>query len=179
VKLAIVFLCAISIARQTAAGQATNPKSESAEFLRQVAGVYKSQFQNAFVNGEKYQSEDILEVVPVDDHAAYVRMDLQFANGHSGSVHGIAIYGKNSLIYDNGKAGAEHCIVEYAWSSDKVVTSADYEKTPGCASYHGARGSLNQATFPVKKKQTIRYMQRLKNSREFNEAMKEYRGTKR
>jgi hypothetical protein len=124
-------LCAISIGRQTGAGQASNPKSESAEFLAQVAGVYKSQFQNAFVNGEKYRSEDILEVVPIDDHAAYVRMDLQFANGHSGSVYGIAIYGKNSLIYDNDKAGDEHCIVEYAWSSDKVVTRADYQKTPG------------------------------------------------
>ena len=172
-------LCAISIGRQTGAGQASNPKSESAEFLAQVAGVYKSQFQNAVVNGEKYQSEDILEVVPIDDHAAYVRMDLQFANGHSGTVHGIATYGKNSLIYDNGKAGDEHCVVEYAWSSDKVVTKADYEKTPGCTYYHGARGSLDQATFLVKKKQTIRYMQRLKNSREFNEAMDEYRRTKR
>jgi hypothetical protein len=64
-----------------AAGKQTpKVKSESSVFLGKVAGVYKEQFQNAFVNGEKYPSEDVLEVVPVDDHAAYVRMDLEFAN---------------------------------------------------------------------------------------------------
>jgi hypothetical protein len=113
--------------------------------------------------------------VPVDDHAAYVRMDLEFFNGHSGRIYGIATYGKNSLMYDNGKKGDDRCVVEYVWSSDKVVTRADYDKTPGCRAYHGARGSLDRAEFFVKKKQTIRYMERLKNSREFKEAMKNYR----
>jgi alkyl hydroperoxide reductase subunit AhpC len=55
------------------------------------------------------------------------------------------------------------------------VTSADYDKTPGCRAYHGARGSLDRAEFLVKKKQTIRHMETLKNSREFKEAMKKYR----
>jgi hypothetical protein len=144
-------------------------------FLARVAGVYKAQFQNGNIDGDKYQSEDILEVVPVDDQAAYVRMDLEFFNGHSGRIYGIAIYGKNSVIYDPGEAGDERCIVEYIWSAEKVVTKADYEKTPGCIKYHGARGSLDSAEFLVKKKQRIRYMQRLKDSREFKDAMERYR----
>jgi hypothetical protein len=58
------------------------------------------------------------------------------------------------------------------------VTSADYDKTPGCRAYHGARGSLDRAEFLVKKKQTIRYMERLKNSREFKEAIERYRNAR-
>jgi hypothetical protein len=153
----------------------TAAASEPAAFLARVAGVYKSQFQNGNIDGDKYQSEDVLEVVPVDDHSAYVRMDLEFYNGHSGMIYGIATYGNNSLIYDNHKPGDERCIVEYIWTSDKVVTKADYEKTPGCTTYHGARGSLDNAQFLLKKKQTIRYMQRLKDSRQFKEAIEAYR----
>jgi hypothetical protein len=165
----------ITIATMTASAS----PSEPAEFLARVAGVYKSQFQNGNIDGDKYQSEDVLEVVPVDEHSAYVRMDLEFFNGHSGMIYGIATYGNNSLIYDNHKPGDERCIVEYIWTSDKVVTKADYEKTPGCTTYHGARGSLDHAEFLLKKKQTIRYMQRLKDSRQFKEAMDEYQKQKR
>jgi hypothetical protein len=156
------------------AAQTPKSSSESAVFLGRIAGVYKEQFQNAFVTGEKYPSEDVLEVVPVSNDAAYVRMDLEFSNGHSGQIYGIATYGRNTLIYDNGKAGDEHCVVEYVWSSDMVVTKADYEKTPGCSFYHGAHGSLEGAKFSVKKRRDIGYMQRLKNSKEFKEAIEEY-----
>ena len=148
--------------------------TEAVAFLKRVAGVYKVQFQNRNVAGQKYRAENILEVVPVDDHAAYVRMDLEFFNGHSGQIYGVAIYGKNSLIYDNAEKAADRCVVEYVWSSDKVVTKADYDKTPGCRAYHGARGSLDRLEFPVKRKQTIRYMQRLKDSSQFKDAMEEY-----
>jgi hypothetical protein len=154
---------------------APRAQSESAAFLGKVAGVYKEQFENSLVNGEKYRSEDILEVVPVDDHAAYVRMDLEFSNGHSGKIYGIATYRKNSLVYDNGKSGDQRCVVEYVWSADAVVTHADYEQTPGCSYYHGARGSLEGAKFRTKKRRDIGYLERLKNSREFKEAMDAYR----
>ncbi|HEX4998221.1 MAG TPA: hypothetical protein VFY29_08350 [Terriglobia bacterium] len=156
---------------------AQKAQPESAGFLARVAGVYKEPFENGLVDGTTYQSEDILEVVPIDDHAAYVRMDLEFFNGHSGRIYGVAIYGHNSLVYDNGRPGAEHCVVEYVWSADKVSSRADYEKTPGCSLYHGARGSLDGAEFAVRKKQEIRYMQRLKDSVEYKEAIDAYRKT--
>ena len=171
-------VCLILLGGEASGGQTPKRRSESAEFLAQIAGVYKMQFTNGDVNGDTYQSEDILEVVAVDDHAAYVRMDLEFFNGHSGRIYGIATYGKNSLIYDNSEKGDERCVVEYIWSSDKIVTKADYDKTPGCRSYHGARGGLDGITFLVKKKQTIRYMQRLKDSLQFKEAMEKYRNTR-
>jgi hypothetical protein len=157
----------------------TKVPSESAAFLARAAGVYKRQFQNGFVNGENYASEDVLEVVPIDDHAAYVRMDLEFFNGHSGRIFGVAAYGKNSLLYDNRQPGDDHCAVEYVWTDTEVITHADYEKTPGCLSYHGARGTLDGAKFSVKKRQDIRYMQRLKNSVEFKKALEDYQKSSR
>jgi hypothetical protein len=177
-SIAVMVIFALPLSGTAAGRQTSKPASESAAFLMQVAGVYKTQFKNGDVNGDKYPSEDVLEVVPIDDHAAYVRMDLEFFNGHSGRIFGIATYGRNSLIYDNGEQGDERCVVEYVWSSDKVMTRADYDKTPGCREYHGARGSLDRAEFLVKKKQTIRYMDRLKNSREFKEAMSKYRNAR-
>ena len=174
-SITIALICAVLAGAVPFVAQTPASRSDSAAFLSRVAGVYKAQFQNGNIDGDKYQSEDILEVVPIDDHAAYVRMTLEFFNGHSGGIYGIAIYRKDSLMYDNGKDGDQRCIIEYIWSSEKVVTKADYDKTPGCSFYHGARGSLDSAEFLVKRKQTIRYMQRLKDSREFGEAMNEYR----
>jgi len=174
-SITIALVCAVLVSAVPFVAQTAAPGSESAAFLSSVGGVYKAQFQNGNIDGDKYLSEDILEVVPIDDHAAYVRMTLEFFNGHSGGIYGIAIYGKDSLMYDNGKDGDQRCSVEYIWSSEKVVTKADYDKTPGCSFYHGARGSLDSAEFLVKRKQTIRYMQRLKDSREFKEAMNAYR----
>jgi hypothetical protein len=94
--LRVFCLATVLTAFSSFAIPAQTPKSssESAVFLGRVAGVYKEQFQNAFVNGEKYPSEDVLEVVPVDSDAAYVRMDLEFSNGHSGRIYGIATYAR-------------------------------------------------------------------------------------
>src|SRR5690349_20069955 len=129
------------------------PGSDATVFLGHVAGVYKVQFQKGDIDGDKYQSEDILEVVPIDSNLAYARMDVEFLNGHSGRIYGIATDGKNSVVYDNRKNGDDRCVVEYVWSSDKIITRADYQKTPGCRAYHGARGSLDGIEFVVKKKQ--------------------------
>ena len=169
---------ALLIAVHAEGAQPAPTGSQAGVFLSRVAGVYKERFRNGFVNGESYESEDILEVVPVSNDAAYVRMDLEFFNGHSGEIFGVATYGNDSLVYDNGAPGERRCVVEYAWTGDKVVTRADYERTPGCLSYHGARGSLDGAKFSVSGKRAIRYMERLRNSREFASAMEEYRKRK-
>ena len=82
--------------------------------------------------------------------------------------------GHDSLVYDNGEPGADHCIVTITWSRETVSTAADYDKTPGCRNYHGARGTLNKVEFKVAKRRDIRYLQRLRESREFKAAMDEY-----
>jgi len=171
--------CAFSASMEAADSSAKDQDevSRSQQFLEQVAGVYKDQFENGDVSGDKFQSENILEVVPVDNHAAYVRMHLEFFNGHVAAIYGIARYSDhNSLIYDNEEPGENHCVVEYVWTRTDVTVRADYEKTPGCSNYHGARGTLNAAHFKITKRRAIRYLQRLKASSEYKSSLTAYLG---
>lgn len=156
---------------QNRASSTSTKSNGSSEFLKSVAGVYKNRFE-ARRGDSKLQAEHILEVVPVDDRSAYVRLEIQ--DFWVGRIWGIATYDKNSLIYDNHQIGDERCVIQYLWSASEVTTMVDYERTPGCRAYHGATGGFVGETFDKKERQDIRYMQRLKDSKEFKEAMAEY-----
>jgi hypothetical protein len=157
--------------------EATPATTEGAAtpFLEQAAGVYKRRFQDALVSGQKYDAEDILEIVPVSDHTAYVRMHLDFYNGHTGDIWGVATYaGDDTLIYDNGESGELRCVLTLAWTQEVVMIRADYGRTPGCRSYHGVRGDFNGVEFARSQRRTIRYLKRLKESTQFKSALDEY-----
>jgi hypothetical protein len=55
-----------------------------------LAGRYYRQFPDALVGGEKYTGEDVVEIVPVAAGAAYVRLHLDYYNGHTCALSGIA-----------------------------------------------------------------------------------------
>ena len=172
-KTCIYFVFGCLFFSSTFATDVVNTSSE--KFLKRVAGVYKDHFQNGDVDGDKFNSENILEVVPVDKNAAYVRMHLEFYNGAMEDFYGIAAFdGYSSLIYDNGEDGKDHCVVEFTWSKDFVTTTFDISKTPGCTYYTIPRGSIDGARFEMKRKKVIRYIQRIKNSKEFKKAMELY-----
>lgn len=151
--------------------ESKNTKSESEMFLDKVSGVYKKKFKNGLVDGSSYESEDILEVVPVDAKSAYVRMKLEFFNGHQGDIYGVAQYVKDSLLLDVSTTPESRCVVELIWSQDKVLSKANYEKTPGCNEFHGARGSLDEVDFALSARRNIKYLKRLKNSPQFKDAV--------
>jgi len=166
---------------ESAPVRAQAPSAGSAtSFLNTIAGVYRYRFKNSFVRPEDgtYESEDILEVVPVDERAAYVRMTLEFFNGHSGGIHGVAVLEGRMLVYDDGRAEPDRCIVRFVWDDKDVVTKADYDVTPGCTYYHGARGSLDGARFARASRRQIRYLDRLKASKEFRDATQKYRSSR-
>lgn len=155
----ILSVCAIAGA---SGAQVTPP----AAFLARAAGVYK----------EQSPSENLLEVVSVDDGHAYIRLQLKFHNGPMGSIYGIATYsGHDSLVYDNGKMGNERCLLEITWSKLYVTSFPSHRKTVGCPEFDGPPGSPDRIRFRVARKLDITYMPRLKDSREFRSAMDEYR----
>lgn len=138
--------------------------------LADWAGVYKHQFKNGDVEGHSYQSEDILELVPVDDTHAYVRIALEFFNGHSCSFAEVMTLEDARLIWRGKK--------EYDFDPCTLGVSADQSKiriediSRTCLSYYcGARGMLDGASWPLSAKRPIRYMDRLKGSREFKDAI--------
>jgi hypothetical protein len=166
--------------RAVPAWSQTAPAGNASSFLNTIAGVYRFRFKNSFVRPEdgNYESEDVLEVVPLSERAAYVRMTLEFFNGHSGGIYGVATLQGHTLLYDDGRAGPDRCVVRFVWEDKDVVTRADYELTPGCTSYHGARGTLDGARFPRSSRRAIRYLDRLKASREYREATGKYRSVR-
>jgi hypothetical protein len=152
-----------------AAGAATDP-------VTTLAGRYSRGFDNAMVSGERYRSEDIVEIVPVDRRHAYLRMELQFFNGHSCSLVGIAQRQGDALVYagppDDAFVHGKPCRLTVR-RTGKALTWDDAGGT--CRAHCGARGSLGDGDLPWASKRPIRYLARLKGSREYREAVAAWR----
>jgi hypothetical protein len=143
------------------------------KLIGDIEGVYKHRFQNGLVTGEKYQSEDVVEIVRYDDTRIYVRAELQFFNGHECSISGIARYDGGRFAYDEPPSdpGAQACHFQIGVDG-KAIRFGDADGV--CrASHCGARGGLDGYTIARDSKRRIRYMDRLKNSNEYRQAVSE------
>jgi hypothetical protein len=141
-----------------------------------LAGRYGAHFQNGLVDGTRYWSDDVVEIVPVSATAAYVRAELQFYNGHSCSIAGVATAQGDALVYRAPAAAlpgsADRCILTVSRKgTDLLLDDGD----GGCKDFCGARGSLSHDTLPWKSKRPITYMTRLKTSSPYRDALTEWR----
>ena len=148
---------------------ADRPRADPAQSL---AGRYYSQFADGLVTGERYTGENIVEIVPVAPHAAYVRLHLDYYNGHTCGIYGVAISKGDSLTYRDPKQESTGCILTVR-RLGKSLSIDDGARS--CSSYCGARGSLSRVTLPYASKRPIRYLARLKQSRQYGDALKEWR----
>jgi hypothetical protein len=140
-----------------------------------IAGVYKHQFKNGLVSGEKYVSEDILEIVKVSPTAAYVRTHLEFFNGHECNILGVAKAEGDALVY-RGETNSQgnQCVLSVKVSSGKITL---HDKDGACAvGTCGARGMYGGKSFALGKKRAIRYLDKLKKSDEYLDALDESEG---
>ena len=144
-----------------------------------MSGVYKTRFQNGLIDGEKYASEDILEIVPYRDNAAYFRVHLEFYNGHECNISGIAEVAIDRLVY-RGPTDPENgqCRLTLRPSSNGIHL---YEAENGACRNGtcGARGGYGfkangSADFTLSSRRRIRYLSRLLASSEYAQAVKEY-----
>jgi hypothetical protein len=140
-----------------------------------LAGVYKKTFQNGNIDGGKYQSEDILEIVKVSPTAAYVRTHLEFFNGHICDIWGIANVEGEALVY-HGQTNSQgkQCLLSVKVQAGKVMLD---DKDGACAiGTCGNRGMYNGTAFELKKRRAIRYMSVLVNSDQYKDAIDENDG---
>jgi hypothetical protein len=140
-----------------------------------IAGVYKKQFKNGLVSGEKYESEDILEIVKVSPTSAYIRAHLEFFNAHQCNINGVAKADGNVLVY-RGETNSQgkQCLLSVKVAGGKIALD---DKDGACAiGTCGARGMYNGTAFELKKKRAIRYMDRLKKSDEYLDSIDESEG---
>jgi len=162
----------------TSPAQADPAPKGVAPDLVQAAGVYKHRFENGDVTGDKYPSEDILELVQLSPKTAYFRIHSEFFNGHECNISGIADLMPDALTYF-GPANADNqgnpCTLKFRATATGLTLEdvADACRVGNC----GARGGFGDGTdvdFPYARRRVIRYMARLKASREFADAMKEH-----
>jgi hypothetical protein len=147
--------------------------------VQSLAGRYAKHFQNGFVDGSKYWSDNVVEIVPVDATHAYFRADLDFFNGHSCGISGIAkavgktlVYAEKAPSYDGGPV----CKLTIS-AKGKSLLLDDGEGT--CKSYCGARGTLSRYDFiPLSSKRPISYMAKLKGSDEYKGAIEGWKSGK-
>ena len=140
-----------------------------------IAGVYKDRFRNGLVSGEKFESEDILEIVKVSPTSVYVRAHYEFFNGHQCNINGVAKADGDALVYrgDKDSKGAQ-CVLSVKVSGGKI-TLDDKDGVCGRETC-GARGMYNGKSFALSKKRAIRYMDKLKKSDEYLDALDEAEG---
>jgi hypothetical protein len=135
-----------------------------------LAGVYKFSFHNQLASGEKYDSEDIMEIVPLDSGRAYLRLSLQFANGHTCAFWGVTHAEGGRMVYRSHDP-ERVCELAVRPKEDSLLLE---DKDDRCREYYcGMRGVFSLIQFKTASRRDIRYLARLKASREFKEALDE------
>jgi hypothetical protein len=144
-----------------------------------LAGRYSRHFQNGLVDGSKFWSDDVIEIVPVDAGHAYFRADLNFYNGHTCGITGIARAVGNTLVYAEKQPqydGADKCRLTIS-AKGKALLLDDGDNS--CKTYCGARGSLADFdSVPLSSKRAITYMARLKGSTQYKSAIDDWKSGK-
>jgi len=140
-----------------------------------LAGVYKKTFQNGNIDGGKYQSEDILEIVKISPTTAYVRTHLEFFNGHVCNIWGVAKVEGDGLVYHREtNSQGKPCLLSMKVQAGKVTLD---DKDGACAiGTCGNRGMYNGTAFELKKRRVISYMDVLVNSDQYKDAVDEHDG---
>ncbi|HBF49104.1 MAG TPA: hypothetical protein DDX04_00495 [Massilia sp.] len=176
-KLGLV--CAALLALPAASSFAADDLAGSIE------GVYKRRFMNTINAGadrpaERYLAEDVVEIVRQDADHLYLRAYLEFANGHTCSVWGIAGREGEDFVYrqQSMPAGGEApCSLKVSVQPGKIVLDdRDAAGLATCRAKCGARGTLSGYTIERKARRPIRYMNRLQESRQYREAVSEFQG---
>jgi hypothetical protein len=146
----------------------------AAEAIKRYEGVYKTRFSNSTVQGEKFESEDILEIASYAEDKVYFRLHLEFYNAHLCGLYGIATYEHGAFVFRDPSEDLESaCVLTIRLGQDNVALE---DADGGCRSYYcGARGAFSGESFPSKSRRPIGYMKRLKASHEYSEAVDNFK----
>lgn len=146
-----------------------------------VAGVYKKRFMNGDVSGDQYISENVLEIVKYDEKNAYIRSRLEFYNGHTCAIWGVARLDGRELLYSEWHdrdpwakdKGPAVCTLRIGIFGDRLIFSDD---NGTCYHFHcGMREGFGESYFERSGRRKIRYMQRLLSSKEYSEAVEQFK----
>ena len=144
--------------------------------LDQAAGVYKHRFANADVQGDKYTSEDVFELVKLSPKTAYFRIHSEFFNGHICDVWGVADLMPDALTYFGPlNFDKQPCVLKFTADAKGLHVNdvGDACRAENCGE-RGGFGSGEEVSFPFAARRAIRYMPRLVASSEYKSAVTEH-----
>jgi hypothetical protein len=166
---------AIRVAALAALFGVTLAAATQASLVDRLAGRYNHHFTNGTVFGESYPSDDVLEIVRLDRRRAYFRARVNFFNGHSCAIRGVAHLEGNALVYrgtDAPFSAGSRCVMRFR----PVGGGLDLDDGGGsCQQTCGARGTYmgNGPEFAMSSRRPIAYLARLRASREYRDAIAE------
>ena len=152
--------------------RSVGPSAARPDTADALAGRYGSHFKNGDVQGDTYWSDDVVEIVRVSGNAAYVRLELDFYNGHMCSVGGIGRVEGGRIVYDDHAVESPSeppCVLSVSRRGGDLLID---DGGGSCKTYCGERGSLSDQTLPFSSRRPISYMKRLKASLEYADALK-------
>lgn len=137
--------------------------------IDKIAGLYVTHFRNSDVSGEKFWSDNELELVKVTPATAFFSTHLEFFNGHECELSGIAEVSGQSLIYRDPD---QQCELRIDVGGGKLAfDDKDYHcREQSC----GMRGGYSGVTFALKARRPVGDIAKLKASDDYVEALKEF-----
>lgn len=150
--------------------------SSAAKLISEMRGVYKHRFIDSDTSGNKWEAENIVEIVPFDDVHVYFRAYLETVNGHNCHVYGIAAFEDGRFVYRDtqfNEIWKQRCTLNISLTNTKLQLSdaagVDGEST--CPMYCGARANLGNFSIAKSSRREIRYLKIVKESRQYLEAV--------
>jgi hypothetical protein len=151
------------------------------QLMQKMAGVYKERFMSGAINpggpDTPYQAENIVEIVPYDADHVYVRVHLEFYNGHECNIAGMGRYEKGAFVYHDPERlqpDEPPCALKVGVDGGRLTLTdrATPDAISTCSAYCGARGSLTY-DIGMDRRRPIRYLDRLKASRQYRKAIED------
>jgi hypothetical protein len=143
----ILFAALLTVAAASMAADST---------LQQLAGRYTHRFKNGDVSRDVYNTTDIVEILPLDATRAAINLELNFFNGHSCSVGGVATLDGDRIVYQEAEPNPwsdKGCRLEI-WRDRNKLRWTEGEGT-SCQSYCGARGGLSTGEISYRSRRKI------------------------
>lgn len=153
------------------------------KLISDVEGVYKHRFADRIVVSgkpeEKYEAENVVEVVRHDQDHVYLGASITSGNGRHCSFHGVAAYEDGAFIYRDPNpdlSDKQSCTVTLSLKGDMLLLTdrATPKGPPTCKTVCGTHGGLGDYAIASSSKAKITYLPKLKASKEYREAFKAY-----
>jgi hypothetical protein len=159
--LAVLMFC-------LAIGLTAQPRSS----IDELEGLYRYTFKNGLMNGQKYESENRLALLKLTATSAYFNTHLEWANGHTCDLSGVADLDPNgNLIFRQPSIEGRICVFSIKPTRDGLVLG---DEGGACRLIScGARGRISGVEFKFQGRGKL-HADEIRKSRDFERAVEEH-----